>query len=122
VKCRIEKCVKFSDLYRPQEPEVLYDSEKAYRAINEVISHIVMIWLLHIIFVEKSEWENRHFVKVWARYAARCLRWQSTALYDANAILWDVVQAYTGCLNDSSRYTEPSAHTRLRSVWWDHRS
>jgi hypothetical protein len=30
--------------------------------------------LLHIIFAEKSEWENRCFVKMWARYADRCLR------------------------------------------------
>jgi len=55
VKCRIEKCIKFSDLYKPQEPEVLHDSEKAYEVTNKVISHIVTIQLLHIIFVEKSE-------------------------------------------------------------------
>jgi hypothetical protein len=95
---------------------------KAYRVTNEMISHIVMIQLLHIIFVEKSEWENRHFVKTWARYADRCLRWQSTALYNTNTTLWDVVQVYTGCLNDSSKYIELSACTRSRSVWWDHRS
>jgi len=55
VRCRIEKCVKFSNLYKSQEPEVLYDSEEVYRATNQVISHIVIIQLLHIIFVEKSE-------------------------------------------------------------------
>ncbi len=43
VRCRIEKCVKFLNLYKSQEPEVLYDSEKAYRATNEMISHIVTI-------------------------------------------------------------------------------
>ncbi len=122
VRCRIEKCVKFSDLYRLQEPEVLYDSEKAYKATNEVVSHIVTIQLLHIIFIEKSEWESKHFVKTWARYVNKCLRWQSTALYNINAILWDVVQAYTDCLNDSNKYTEFSACMRSRSVWWDHRS
>jgi len=26
VKCRIEKCIKFSDLYRSQKSEILYDS------------------------------------------------------------------------------------------------
>ena len=122
MSCRIEKCVKFSDLYRSQESEVLYNSEKAYEATNEVVSHILTIQLLHIIFVEKSKWEIRYFVKTWARYANRCLRWQSTALYDANTTLWDVVQVYTGCFNDSSKYTELSACTRSRSVWWDHRS
>jgi hypothetical protein len=28
VRCRIEKCVKFSDLYRSQKSEILYDSQK----------------------------------------------------------------------------------------------
>jgi len=55
MRCRIEKCVKFSDSYRSQESEVLYNSEKAYEATNEVVSHILTIQLLHIIFVEKSE-------------------------------------------------------------------
>jgi len=55
VRCRIEKSVKFLNSYKPQEPEVLHDSEKAYRVTNEVVSHIVTIQLLHIIFVEKSE-------------------------------------------------------------------
>jgi len=116
VRCRIEKWVKFSDSYRSQEPKVLYDSEKAYRVTNEVVSHIVTISLLYIIFAEKSEWENRCFVKMWARYADRCLRWQSTALYNTNTTLWDVVQAYTGCLNDSNEYIELSACTRPKSV------
>jgi len=122
VRCRIEKCVKFSDSYKSQEPEVLSDSEKAYRVTNEMISHIVTIQLLHIIFAEKSEWESKHFVKIWARYADRCLRCQSTASYDINAMLWNVVQAYTDCLNDSSKYIKLNACTRLRFVWWDHRS
>jgi len=55
VRCRIEKCVKFSDLYRSQKSEIFYDSEKAYKATNEVISHIVTVQLLLIIFAEKSE-------------------------------------------------------------------
>ncbi len=119
VRCRIKKCVKFSNLYRSQEPEVLYDSEKAYRVTNEVVSHIVTIQLLHIIFVRKLKWESRHFIKMWVRYADRCLRWQSTALYNTNTTLWDVVQVYTDCLNDSSKYIELSACIKLRSVWWD---
>jgi len=32
------------------------------------------------------------------------------------------VQAYTDCLNDSSKYIKLNACTKLRSVWWDHRS
>jgi hypothetical protein len=39
MRCRIEKCVKFSDSYRSQEPEVLYDSEKLYRVTNDGFSH-----------------------------------------------------------------------------------
>jgi hypothetical protein len=73
--------------------------------------HIVTIQLLHIIFVEKSEWENRHFVKTWARYANRCLRWQSTALYDRYYTLRCCASLYR-LLNDSSKYTELSACTR----------
>jgi len=52
VRCRIEKCVKFSDLYKSQESEILYDSQKAYRATNEMIFNTVMIQLLHTILAE----------------------------------------------------------------------
>jgi len=37
VRRRIEKCVKFSDLYRSQKSEILYDSQKAYRVTNEMV-------------------------------------------------------------------------------------
>jgi len=52
VRCRVEKCVKFSDLYESQKSEILYDSLKAYRATNEVVSSSVTIQLLHTILVE----------------------------------------------------------------------
>jgi hypothetical protein len=54
VRCRIEKCVKFSDLYRSQKSEILYDSQKAYRATNEVVFNSVTIQLLHTILLSKQ--------------------------------------------------------------------
>ncbi len=55
VRCRIEKCVKFSDLYKSQKSEILYDSQKAYRVTNEMISNSVVIQLLHTILAEQAE-------------------------------------------------------------------
>jgi len=55
VKRRIEKCVKFSDLYRSQKSEILYDSQKAYRATNEMVFNSVAIQLLHTILAEQTE-------------------------------------------------------------------
>ncbi len=52
VRCRIEKCVKFSDLYRSQKSEIFYDSQKAYRVTNEMISNSVTIQLLYTILAE----------------------------------------------------------------------
>ncbi len=52
VRRRIEKCVKFSDLYRSQKSEILYDSQKAYRATNEMVFNSVAIQLLHTILAE----------------------------------------------------------------------
>jgi len=52
VRCRIEKCVKFSDSYESQKSEILYDSEKAYRAANKMVFNTVAIQLLHTILVE----------------------------------------------------------------------
>jgi len=43
VRHRIEKCDKFSDLYESQKSEILYDSQKAYRATNEMIFNSVVI-------------------------------------------------------------------------------
>ncbi len=55
MRCRIEKCVKFSDLYRSQKSEILHDSQKAYRATNEMVFNSVVIKLLHTILVEQAE-------------------------------------------------------------------
>ncbi len=55
VRHRIEKCVKFSDLYRSQKSEILYDSQKAYRVTYEVVFNSVTIQLLHIILAEQAE-------------------------------------------------------------------
>ncbi len=52
---RIEKCVKFSDSYKSQKSEILYDSQKAYRATNEVVFNSVAIQLLHTILTEQAE-------------------------------------------------------------------
>ncbi len=52
VRRRIEKCVKFSDLYKSQKSEILYDSQKAYRVINEMVFNFVAIQLLHTILAE----------------------------------------------------------------------
>jgi len=43
VKRRIEECVKFSDSYKSQKSEILYDSQKAYRATNEMVFNSVTI-------------------------------------------------------------------------------
>ncbi len=63
VRCRIEKCVKFSDLYRSQKSEILYDSQKAYRATNEMVFNSVVIQLLHTILAEQAEWEDRSLLR-----------------------------------------------------------
>jgi len=55
VKCRIEECVKFSDSYRSQKSEILYNSQKVYRATNEVVFNSVAIQLLHTILAEQAE-------------------------------------------------------------------
>jgi len=55
VRHRIEKYVKFSDLYKSQKSEILYDSQKAYRVTNEVVFDSVAIQLLHTILVEQAE-------------------------------------------------------------------
>ena len=52
VRRRIEKCVKYSDMYRSQKSEILYDSQKAYIATNEMVFNTVTIQLLHTILVE----------------------------------------------------------------------
>jgi len=55
VRCRIEECVKFSDLYESQKSEILYNSQKAYRATNEMVFSSVAIQLLHTILAEQAE-------------------------------------------------------------------
>jgi len=52
VRHRIEKCVKFSDLYKSQKSEILYNSQKAYKATNEMVFNSVVIQLLHTILAE----------------------------------------------------------------------
>ena len=119
---RIEKCVKFSDLYKSQKSEILYDSQKAYRVTNEVVFNSVAIQLLHTILVEQTEWESRCSIETEAECVNESLRWQSTTLYDADNTFWNDEQAYTDCLNDGSEYISTCTHTRLKSVWWSHRS
>ncbi len=121
VRRRIEKCVKFSDLYKSQKSEILYDSQKAYRATNEMVFNSVVIQLLHTIFAEQAEWESRCSIKIEAECVNESLRWQSTTLYDTDNTFWDDKQAYTGCLNDSSRHISPCACTRSELVQWGHR-
>ncbi len=121
VRHRIEKCVKFSDLYKSQKSEILYDSQKAYRVTNEMISSSVAIQLLHTILAEQAEWENRCSIEIKAECVNEPLRQQSTTLYDADNMFWDDKQAYTGCLNDSSRHINPCACIRSELVQWDHR-
>jgi len=43
-------------------------------------------------------------------------------LYNANNTFWDDKQAYTDCLNDSSRHISFCACMRSELVQWDHRS
>jgi len=121
VRCRIEKCVKFSDLYRSQKSEILYDSQKAYRATNEVVFNSVTRQLLHTILVKQEEWEGRCSIETEAECVNESLRWQSTTLYNTDDTFWDDKQAYTGCLNDSSRHISLYAHTRSELVQWGHR-
>jgi len=116
VRHRIEKCVKFSDLYRSQKSEILYDSQKAYRAMNEMIFDSVVIQLLHTILTEQAEWESRCFIETKAECVNESLRWQSTTSYNADNTFWDDKQAYTDCLNDSSRHTDLCACTRSELV------
>ena len=122
VRCRIEKCIKFSDLYRSQKSEILYDSQKAYRATNEVVFSSVAIQLLHTILAEQAEWENRCFIETKAKCVNEPFRQQSTTLYDADNTFWDDKQAYIGCLNDSSRHISFCACTRSKLIQWDYRS
>ena len=80
-----------------------------------------MIQLLHIILAEQVEWESRCFIETKAECVNEPLRWQSTTLYDADNMFWDDKQAYTDCLNDSSRHINLCAYTRSELVQWDHK-
>ncbi len=74
VRCRIKKCVKFSDLYESQKSEILYDSQKAYRVTNEVVFNSVTIQLLHTILAEQTEWESRCSIKTKAECVNESLK------------------------------------------------
>jgi hypothetical protein len=110
------------DLYRSQKSEILYDSQKTYKVTNEVIFNSVAIQLLYTILAEQAEWENKCSIKTEAECVNKSFRWQSTTLYNTDDMFWDDKQAYTGCLNDSSRHIGLCAHMRSELVWWDHRS
>ncbi len=122
VRRRIEKCVKFSDLYRSQKSEILYDSQKAYRATNEMVFNSVAIQLLHTILVRQAEWKSRCFIETEVECVNESLKQQSTTLYNADNTFWNDKQVYTDCLNDSSRHIDICAYTRSKLVQWDHRS
>jgi hypothetical protein len=94
---------------------------KAYRATNEMVFNTVAIQLLHTILAEQAEWESRCFIETEAECVNESLRWQSTTLYDTDNTFWDDKQAYTDCLNDSSRHISLCACTRSELVQWDHR-
>jgi len=87
---------------------------------NEVVFNTVAIQLLHTILVEQAKWENRCSIETKAECVNESLRWQSTTLYDADDTFWDNKQAYTDCLNDSSRHTDFCACTRSELVQWDY--
>jgi hypothetical protein len=65
--------------------------------------------------------ESRCFIET-KQNVSMNLRWQSTTLYNADNTFWDDKQAYTDCLNDSSRHISLCACTRSELVQWDHRS
>jgi hypothetical protein len=94
---------------------------KAYRATNEMVFNTVTIQL-HTILAEQAEWESRCFIETKAECVNESLRWQSTTLYNADNTFWDDEQAYTDCLNDSSRHINLCACTRSELVQWDYRS
>ncbi len=77
-------------------------------SVESKFNHVMMSATFFTNFVQKKE-------EKWKKID-RCLKWQSTASYNTNATLWDVVQAYTDCLNDSNKYIKLSAHTKSRSV------
>jgi hypothetical protein len=120
VRCRIEKCVKFSDLYRSQKSEILYDSQKLTEQQMRW-SLILSQYNFFILYLLSKQNESRCFIETEAECVNESLRWQSTTLYNADNTFWDDKQAYTGCLNDSSRHISLCACTRSELVQWDHR-
>jgi hypothetical protein len=87
-----------------------------------VVFNTVAIQLLHTILAEQAEWESRCFIETETECVNESLKWQSTTLYNTDNMFWDDEQAYTNCLNDSSRHTDLCACTRSELVQWDHRS
>ncbi len=86
-----------------------------------MIFNSVVIQLLHTIFAEQTEWENKCSIKTKAECVNEPLKQQSTTLYNTDDTFWDDKQVYTDCLNDSSRHINPCACTRSELVQWDHK-
>jgi hypothetical protein len=103
VRCRIEKCVKFSDLYRSQNLKYFMTVKKLTERQMRW-SLILLQYNFFILYLLSKQNESRCSIETEAECVNESLRWQSTTLYNTDNTFWDDKQAYTGCLNDSSRH------------------
>jgi hypothetical protein len=84
-------------------------------------SLILLQYNFFILYLLSKQNESRCSIETEAECVNESLRWQSTTLYNADNTFWDDKQAYTDCLNDSSRHISLCACTRSELVQWDHR-
>ncbi len=83
---------------------------------------LILLQYNFFILAEQAEWENRCFIETKAECVNESLKWQSTTLYNTDNTFWNDEQAYTDCLNDSSRHISLCACTRSELVQWNYRS
>jgi len=55
MRCEVEKCREFSDLYRSQKSKILHDCIKADRMTNAMIIDSVTLQLLNSLSTQKVE-------------------------------------------------------------------
>ncbi len=78
---------------------------------------LILSWYnFFILYLLSKQKENRCFIEIRTECVNESLRQQSTTLYDADNTFWDDKQAYTGCLNDSSKHISLCVCTRSELV------
>jgi hypothetical protein len=85
-----------------------------------MVFNSVTIQLLHTILAEQAEWETDALLRQ-KQNVSMNLSDDRVQHCTMQIIFWDDKQAYTDCLNDSSRHISLCACTRSELVQWDHR-